>query len=148
MHAVHALRPSADTLSAPVLGTVAYLDDAGCAVDLPVGRVAALVATHIPSLAPGQRVIVHPCGEAGHLITAAFPLPGQQAKPLAYDPATGTLRIQAPRLDLAAVAAIELRCGEARLRLSVDGRVEIEGVDIVSAALSSNRIEGASIDLN
>ena len=52
------------------------------------------------------------------------------------------------RADRRRHQGIELRCGEAHVRITLDGKVHIEGNDIVSAAMCSNRIEGASIDLN
>lgn len=107
----------------------------------------ASIATHIPYLLPGQQVAVLEAG-TGWLVVAAWPQPGQVEQPLHFDPATETLHIQAARLNLSALAKIELCCGEARIRLSLDGKAHIEGAEILSAAIGSNRIEGASIDLN
>jgi hypothetical protein len=68
--------------------------------------------------------------------------------PFQFDTQTKVLRIQASRLQLSAVAAIELQCGDACMRLTLDGKVHIEGADVLSSAVGPNRIEGASIDLN
>lgn len=51
-------------------------------------------------------------------------------------------------LHLHARHAIELHCGEASLRMSADGRVEIRGTTLVSHASGLNRIRGASVKLN
>ena len=51
-------------------------------------------------------------------------------------------------LVLQAETAIELRCGDASLRLSADGRVELRGATVISHATGLNRIRGASIKLN
>ena len=108
----------------------------------------AAVATHILHLAVGQRVAVIDGGLAGMLVIAAWPLAGETISPFQFDAATGTLTIQSARLNLSALATINLQCGEARLRLTLDGKAQIEGMEVVSTALGSNRIEGASIDLN
>jgi len=121
-----------------------------CEIEVDGTTYPAAVATHIPYIVPGQQVAALDVGgHAGWLITAAWPVTDRHIEaPFAFDPATGTLRIQATRLDLAAVANIELSCGAARLCLSVDGKAQIEGKEVLSAAIGSNRIEGASIDLN
>jgi hypothetical protein len=43
---------------------------------------------------------------------------------------------------------IELRCGEASILLTTDGRIHLRGKTIVSEADTSNRILGASISMN
>lgn len=129
---------------------VKSVSGAHCEVDIDGTVRTCAVATHILSLTPGQRVALLDGGaEAGCLVVAAWPLHDSAVDmPLHFDAATGTLRIQAARLNLGALARIELQCGEAQLRLTLDGKVHIEGQHIVSAAIGSNRIEGASIDLN
>lgn len=121
-----------------------------CAIDLDGIACSASVAPHILSLQAGQRVAVLDGGAGvGCLVIAAWPVDGKQAEsPLFFDTATGTLHIQAARLNLSALATVELNCGEARIRLTLDGKAQIEGAEILSAAIGSNRIEGASIDLN
>jgi len=130
--------------------SIASVASTSCEIEIAGSICVASIATHIPYVLPGQRVAVLDGGEqAGWLITAAWPVCDSKIEaPFHFDPATGTLRIQAARLNLAAVANIELTCGEARIRLSVDGKMQIEGKEILSAAIGSNRIEGASIDLN
>ena len=121
-----------------------------CEIDIDGTAYPCAIASHLLSVVPGQRVAVLDGGsDAGCLVIAAWPLDdGNVATPLRFDPASGTVHIQAARLNLGALSAIELQCGEARIRLSLDGRVQIEGNDVLSAAIGSNRIEGASIDLN
>jgi hypothetical protein len=51
-------------------------------------------------------------------------------------------------LVLRARHAIELQVGEASLRMSADGRIEIRGSTLVSHASGLNRIRGASVKLN
>lgn len=114
----------------------------------------AAVASHLSCLVAGQRVAALDGGaQAGWLVLAAWPAqageqPGAQPQPLRFDQASGTLHIQAAHLNISALAAIDMSCGEARIRLSLDGRAHIEALEILSSAIGPNRIEGASIDLN
>jgi hypothetical protein len=147
---VHAL-PRHDHMQAAsqCIGIVTSVSTPQCEVTINGAPHRAIIATHIPFLVPGQQVALIGGGtQEGWLIIAAWPLPGQAEPPMQFNPATGTLSIQAARLNLSALAMIELCCGDAKIRLSLDGRAQIEGAEIVSAAIGTNRIEGASIDLN
>lgn len=115
--------------------------------DMEPATSTATIATHIPGLQPGQRVLVTQAEPGGWLVIAAWPAAGQPG-PYRFDPATGTLHVEAPRLQLAGVVLVELRCGDALVRLSLDGKVQILGAEVLSAAVGTHRIEGASIDLN
>lgn len=66
-----------------------------------------------------------------------------------YSP-SGDVSVQrnGEELVLQAESAIELRCGDASLRLAADGRVELRGATVISHATGLNRIRGASIKLN
>jgi hypothetical protein len=105
------------------------------------------LATHLTAVQTGQKVLVWLDSDGSGLIVAAWPAPGL-SKPISYEVATGTLRIEAPRLELQGVSHIELVCGAARVMLSLDGHVQLEGQDILSTAVGRNRVEGGSIDLN
>jgi hypothetical protein len=113
----------------------------------PTATTIAAIATHIPGLQPGQQVLATQAEPGGWLVIAAWPMAGQPG-PYRFDPATGTLHVEAPRLQLAGVAQVELRCGDALVRLSLDGKVHILGAEVLSSAEGTHRIEGASIDLN
>lgn len=52
------------------------------------------------------------------------------------------------RLELRAQHEIELRCGEAALILSADGRIQLRGTYITSQASATNRILGGSVHVN
>lgn len=140
----------------PVVQTAGYsiasitsISEPLCVIEIAGITYPATIATHLLNLRAGQRVGVLDGGDgAGWLVIAAWPQPDQLNTPIEFDSDSGTLRIQAARLNLSALATIELSCGDARIRLSVDGKAHIEGAEIVSAAIGSNRIEGASIDLN
>ncbi len=51
-------------------------------------------------------------------------------------------------IDIRSNQEINLQCGDASLRLTSDGRIEIRGQTVVSHARSLNRIRGASIKIN
>lgn len=111
---------------------------------------AAALATHIPCVLPGQKVVAFNGGDdLGWLIIAAWSSPSHPYESaLDFDPASGTLHIHAARVSLSALAAVEISCGDARISLTLDGKATVEGNDVLSSALGSNRIEGGSIDLN
>lgn len=126
-------------------------------LDMDGERHEAAVSTHLLGLGVGQRVLA--VGSVGSgdtatddpawLVVAAWPQPERSSAPaLHFDTSSGTLHIEAAQLSLSAVAAIELRCGDTHVSLSVDGQVHIGGKQILSSAMGSHRIEGASIDIN
>lgn len=142
--------PAAAPALTHVSAIVKTVSGMACQVDIAGSLRRAAIATHIVRVVPGQRVAVLDGGcDDDCLVVAAWPMDGEDADgPLHFDAATGTLHIQAARVSLAAVARIDLQCGPARVGLSLDGKVHIEGNEVLSAAIGSNRIEGASIDLN
>ena len=52
------------------------------------------------------------------------------------------------RLMLKGEEEVTLVCGEASITLTKDGRITLRGVEIVSRALGSNKIRGASVSIN
>jgi hypothetical protein len=121
-------------------------------VQTALGLLTASLATHVPGVAPGQRVVLQctpdPFSRAA-LIVAAYPLHnGPHAPTLDYDPASSTLKITATRLELTGLDAVSLRCGDASVRLDIHGELSCQADRILSAALGSHRIEGASVEIN
>ncbi len=129
------------------MGIVRAVEGHRCQLDIAGTPCQAAISPHLLSLQPGQRVVALRDGEHNWLITAAWPM-AQDEPPFRFDPATGTLHIEAPRLQLAALGRVELRCGDARVSLGVDGKVTLLGSEVLSSAVGSHRIEGATIDLN
>ena len=68
--------------------------------------------------------------------------------PLATAPGGVELRADGSRLIVSATEQLVLRCGSARLTLTRDGKVLIEGTHISSTATGPNRIRGGSVHLN
>lgn len=131
------------------VGVVVSVTGRTCQVRCDDHLVDAIISTHIALIRPSQQVCLLHAPGCPPLVTAAWPTDAQDAGPmLELDEASGTLSISASRLKLAGVASVELACGDASVRVTVDGRVEILGNEILSAAYGSHRIEGGSIDLN
>lgn len=146
----HKLVPLNATAGVSHTATVALVEAGKIEIEMTGQRYRAALATHVPNVIEGQRVLaIDASSESGWLIVAAWPVEGNPlTQPVKFDPVTGTLQIRAARIDLAAVASIELVCGETHIRLNVDGQVSISGNEILSSALGAHRIEGASIDMN
>jgi hypothetical protein len=149
--------PPVDTSGAWRAATIMALN-AGGTVEMKIGdaTVRAVVATHLPALVPGQRVLAACPHDAEPLIVAAYPLAGEASATskndamaaLRYDAETGTLGIEAKQLKLQGLSSVEIRCGEAVLRFNAQGEVFMQGEAITQSAIGPCLIEGASIDLN
>lgn len=136
---------SASTVSQQ-FARVSTLDGTHIGVDVDGVQHEAQLATHVPGVALGQRVLVALDG-AACLIIAAWPQ-ANQTPLLQFDAALGRLQINAAQLDIQALSTLELVCGPTRISLDVSGRLEIHGNDILSSAMGAQRIEGGSIDFN
>jgi hypothetical protein len=58
------------------------------------------------------------------------------------------LRVDGQEVVLSAQGSIELRCGEAMIRLEADGRIELRGTYVTSQASATQRIRGGSVQIN
>ncbi|NHZ66725.1 DUF6484 domain-containing protein [Massilia genomosp. 1] len=63
-------------------------------------------------------------------------------------PAPADVLLDGERVVLTAEHEIELRCGEAALILSADGRIQLRGTYITSRASATQRIMGGSVNIN
>lgn len=70
------------------------------------------------------------------------------ATPAAPARAPDELLLDGERVTLTAQHEIELRCGEAALILSADGRIQLRGTYITSQASATQRILGGSVNVN
>jgi hypothetical protein len=68
------------------------------------------------------------------------------------DPTQGTARPQVisdgKKVQIGGTERIELRCGKATIIMDKDGHITIRGTYLTSHASASNRIRGASVNLN
>lgn len=155
------MRPSAQTIRLAARSAATFQSQLGEVIgcDGPLWRVltasgplSALLATHVPGVAPGQQVLLQ-CPPEGlsvsALIVAAYPLDsGLQAPILDYQAASNTLKISATRLELNGLDTLTLRCGEASIQLNLNGELSCQADRILSAAVGTHRIEGASVEIN
>jgi hypothetical protein len=63
-------------------------------------------------------------------------------------PEGGTLVLDLERLVLQGHREVQLRCGEASVTMQADGRVVVKGTELVSRASATNKIRGASVQIN
>lgn len=70
------------------------------------------------------------------------------AAPAAIAQAPADVLLDGERVVLTAEQEIEFRCGEAALILSADGRIQLRGTYITSHASATQRILGASVNIN
>jgi hypothetical protein len=129
------------------LATISSVDGSRCLLDIDGVPRTAAISTHLLCLHPGQRVVAINGGESEWLVIAAWPTEEDEGA-FRFDAQSGVLHIEAPRLKLAALGSVKLHCGDARISLGIDGKIEISGAEVLSSALRAHRIEGATIDLN
>jgi hypothetical protein len=76
---------------------------------------------------------------------------------LLFTPGDGMASAPAPTVDLVvdrrrivleARQEVILRCGKAAIRLGADGKVYVQGADVVSSAARVNRIRGGAVKIN
>jgi hypothetical protein len=63
-------------------------------------------------------------------------------------PASVDAVVDGENVKITAQKSIELRCGKALVRLSADGNISIEGINITSVAQLTHRLRGGHIALN
>jgi len=75
-------------------------------------------------------------------------LRGSDAWPLPEQPGQVEIDVDRQRLIISAAHELVLRCGEASITLTREGRVDIRGTYVVSHAKGVNRIKGGSVQIN
>jgi hypothetical protein len=144
--------PAVRTAHAARIGIFAGLDAGGQALvetesgaDPKVAIVAAPCPDGAIEVARGRRVVL--------LFEEGDPdrplIVGWVAEALSADPAERRyVRADARILVLEGREEVELRCGEASIRLTRDGRVVVRGKAILSDAQEMHRIRGAAVRIN
>jgi len=111
----------------------------------------AVLATHIPPVFQGQRVLVATSRMPGcpSLIIAAYPTKeGYPSAPFVFDAVSGTLQIRGAKLMLLGEQEVVIECGPASFVVTADGSIKTRGERLLSSAIETNRIEGGSIEFN
>jgi len=92
--------------------------------------------------AVGQRVVLLPLeGDEASAVIVGW-IAGETSR------ATRELRVDGQRVVIAAEHELELQCGEARITLTADGRVLIQGRGVLTHARQVNRIRGGQVQIN
>jgi hypothetical protein len=124
---------------------------------LPDGKVRIALPSHgIADLCATPVCALHALGECEQV--AVMFEQGNTSRALVLGPMAGT-PAQAPdpaheatidneRIIIEAGQEIELRCGEAAIILTRDGRILLRGSDITSHASTTQRIRGGSVQIN
>ncbi len=94
-----------------------------------------------PELQVGDTVLVHPPAE-NEENGCVLGRVGAYRKPEAVDPAVPD------NIVIEAQKELILKCGEGTVHLRGDGKVLIQGVDVVSHAKRTHRIKGGSVAIN
>jgi hypothetical protein len=97
----------------------------------------------------GTRALaVRTAGEASRLVLVA--LLRERVAAAARDAVPGELevRLDGDTLRLGARQRLELVCGKARLLLHADGRIELNGTQLLQRSRGPIKIKGATIELN
>ncbi len=105
---------------------------AGEALDLASGRVEVLLA--FPASEDGPVIV-----GVVHESLLARPVDSRDAL---------VARVDGEEVRIAAKERVEIRCGLSSIALSADGRIVIRGRELVSRAEASNKIRGASVQIN
>ncbi len=146
-----------ETAALPCVGWIASVDENGQVfVDFSGNAQGQLAARTLVDIA-SHDIEADPCpavllnfdrGDAGKpiivgLVREARVVPLAGEGPRSFD---GVL--DGKRLLFSASQEIVLRCGQGSITLTADGRVVVKGTRLVSRASETNKIKGASVDIN
>lgn len=115
-----------------------------------------------PPFPPGTEVLLASPDESGKTGVVLGAIGAAEARPEATESVPGALvpltaaasssgeplRIAHREIVIEAGDELTLRCGEASIRITRDGRVVIRGEHILSRARGTNRIKGGSVAIN
>jgi hypothetical protein len=146
-------RPSARrkdaSVGSVVIGVLVGFDPAGVAeVDYPGNALGALPARSILPLSDAQAgreiVLLFEGGDPTRPVVMGIVQP-----PVATPPARRVrATVDGETLTITAEKEIVLRCGEASLILTREGKIQLRGTYLLSRSSGVNRIQGGSIELN
>jgi hypothetical protein len=130
--------------TAPVVGEVSKIAlDGTFVVDFPTNPLGAIEArTLVEDLHVGAKVlIVFEQGDPTRPIVLGLVHDRIQTK-------GRQLHLKASKIVIEAEESISLRCGEAGVEATKDGKLRIKGKDVVSRASRTNKVQGSTVRLN
>jgi len=97
----------------------------------------------------GRRaLVVRTAGTASQLVLVGFPREHVSAKARDAWPAGVEVRLDGETVHIRARRKIELACGKSRVVLDADGRVEVNGSNLLSRSRGPVKIKGATVEIN
>ncbi len=142
---------STETAPAATLGRLVGVGTEGQPwIDLPTqGRAGVAARTTVPlgaSLIGRELVVSFLDGRADQpVVTGVVRAPGD---PATVAPASLDAVVDGERVVLTGRREVVLRCGKASLALSADGRVVIEGANLLATSSGLHRIRGGAVQIN
>lgn len=92
----------------------------------------------------GREVLVCSAGRAAEpIIIGVLVEPAEAVREPTLD-----LIVERRRIVLTASTEVVLRCGEGSLTLTADGKVTLQGLDVISSATRTQRIRGGAVRIN
>jgi hypothetical protein len=152
LHDVVGLTPAAPLRAEGIaVGTLDQIDANGDVLVSIAGMgLSRIAARSIVPLDPGQQgqtcALGFEGGDPRRPIVLGLMMAPQAAPALFDDDAE--LVVDGERVVIHAQEELELRCGEAAIILSSDGRIQLRGVHITSHASATQRILGGSVNIN
>jgi hypothetical protein len=129
------------------IGTVVALSEAGEPLvefsgNLRSGPIAAQTVTpvHLEHVGREVALMFEGGNPSSPIVLGLIQIPG--ARP------TVEAQVDQNRVVIEAESEIELRCGDASILLSRDGKIRIRGKDLLSRSSGGNRIKGGSVRIN
>jgi len=136
----------ADGIAVAVLD--AFASDGAPLLSIPTLGLSRIRGRSISSLRPDQLGQSFACGFEGGDPMCPLILGAMLTASAAPPPSDADVMVDGERVVLTAVREIELRCGDAALILSADGRIQMRGTYITSHASATQRILGGSVNIN
>ncbi len=138
---------SSQGCAAPVVAMVLAPTPAGVLIDVAGRQVEARIAVaDSVEDAVGSEVLVSfiDADPNQPVVTGLLRAPGSRTR----EHQDKAIEFDAERLCMVARHELVLRCGKGSIRLTRDGRIVIDGVQLISRAEGANRIRGGTIHLN
>jgi len=134
-----------EPLVQPVVATLSRIDKDGIAYVSEEGGVEVAARSTVPLgvhlIGRSALVFFEKGDRALPIITGFIEKPGPFSEVLSAD-------VDGQRLVLSAESEVTLKCGDAKITLTKQGKVLIQGAYVLSKSSGANKIKGASVEIN